>query len=123
MSEPNTRLYFFVWGNASVGEAVEEHGKGPLTISGAADDVEPFLGEAEGEAALDLAPCADAAVVHEHDAFVAEGVAVAVAEVAFGRGAHMGEDEGRGRFGSDAREVDAVPCGDCGGEYAGRGAE
>lgn len=122
MSEANTGLYFFVGGDAGVGEAVEEHGKGPFAVSGAADDVEPFLGEAEGEAALDLAPGADAAIVHEHDAFVAEGVAVAVAEVAFGCGAYVGEDEGRGCFGGDAREVDAVPGGDCGGEDAGRGA-
>lgn len=61
--------------------------------------------------------------MHEHEALVAEGVAVAVAEVTLGCSADVGEDEARRGFGRDAREVYAVPCWDRGGEDAGRGTE
>lgn len=61
--------------------------------------------------------------MHEHQALVRERVAVRIGEIAFGRGAHVCEDErGRG-FGGDAREVDTVPCWDRGGEDTGLGAE
>lgn len=61
--------------------------------------------------------------MHEHEAFVAERVAVAVAEVPLGCSADVGEDEARRGFRRDAREVYAVPCWDRGGEDAGRGTE
>lgn len=59
-----------------------------------------------------------AAVVHEHEAFVREGVAVGVGEVAFCRGSHVGEDQRGCRLGCYPGEVDAVPGWDGGCEYA-----
>jgi hypothetical protein len=50
-------------------------------------------------------------------------MAVAVAEVAFSCGAHVGEDERGCGFGGDAREIYAVPCWNRGGEDAGREAQ
>jgi hypothetical protein len=64
-------------------------------------------------------PASNPAIVHEHEAAVAERVAVAVREVALGGGANMGEDKGRGRFRRETFEVDAVPCGNGGGKDTG----
>jgi hypothetical protein len=50
-------------------------------------------------------------------------VAVAIGQIAFGRGADVGEDQRGRRLGRDSREVDAIPCWDGGGEDAGFGAE
>jgi hypothetical protein len=57
--------------------------------------------------------------VHEHKALVREGVAVLFGQIAFGRGADVGEQERGGRFGCYARQVDAVPCWNRGCEDAG----
>lgn len=61
--------------------------------------------------------------MHEHQALIAKRVAVGVAEISFGGGAHVCEDEGGGGFGGESREVDAVPGGDGRSEDAGVGAE
>lgn len=61
--------------------------------------------------------------MHEHEGFIAERVTVAVAEVSLGRGADVGEDQTGCGFCGDAREVYAVPRGDCGCEDAGRGTQ
>lgn len=103
-------------------ETVEESGERPLTIRRPLHEREPLLVQAHGEAALDGAETPDAAVVHEHEALVAEGVAVGVGEIAFGRCTDVCEDERGRRLGCDAREVDAVPCWDRRGEDAGLGA-
>lgn len=50
-------------------------------------------------------------------------MAVTVRQVAFGGSSYVCEDEGGGRLGSDSRQVNAVPRGDCGGEDAGFWAE
>lgn len=104
-------------------EAVEEAGEGPFAVGAAFDGEEPARGEGEGERALHVLPGGDAAVVHEHQGAVCEGVAVAVAQGALRCGAHVGEDQSRGRFRGEPREVDAVPGGGGGGEDAGVGAE
>lgn len=79
-------------------QAVEEEGEGPFAVGAAAYLVEPFGGDGHGECALDVLPAADVAVVHPHQAAVVEGVAVAVGQGAFGRGSHVSEDQGGGRF-------------------------
>ena len=79
-----------------------------------------IAGKAHSKPAFDLFPAADAAIVHEHEGLVGERMAVAVAEVAFSCGAHVGEDERGCGFGGDAREIYAVPCWNRGGEDAGR---
>lgn len=51
--------------------------------------------------------------MHPHQTSMVEWVAVLITEGTFGGGSNVGEDEGRGRLGSDALEVDAVPRGGC----------
>ena len=70
-----------------------------------------------------MSPAGDVAVVHEHEAAVAERVAVGVGQAALGGGAHVGEDERGCSFGGEAGEVDAVPCGRDAGEDARIGSE
>ena len=57
--------------------------------------------------------------MHEHQALVGERVAVGIAQIALGGGADVREDEAGRCFRCDARQVDAVPCWDCGREDAG----
>lgn len=104
-------------------ETVEEGSEGPLAVCGSLDEGKPFLVQAHGQSAFDLAEAADASIVHEHQALVAEGVAVRVAKVPLGGRAHVCEDERGRRLGRDPRQVDAVPCWDRRGEDAGLGAE
>ena len=76
--------------------------------------------QTESEVSLDMTPAGDVAIVHEHETAVREGVAIGVGEVAFSGGADVSEDEGRGGFGGEAGEIDAIPCWNSGGEFAGR---
>lgn len=55
-----------VGGVAHAVHAVEEEGEGPFAVCGALDVDEPFVAEGGGEAALDVLPTADSAVVHPH---------------------------------------------------------
>ena len=121
--EPVERALLAVGVDARLFQTVEEESKGPFAVRGSLDAHEPLVAHAQGDFALDVPPAGDVAVVHEHEAAVGERVAVEVGNAAFGRGAHVGEDEGGGRFGGQAGEVDAVPCGGRAGEDAGVGSE
>ena len=99
-------------------QTVQEEGKGPFAVRTALDAYEPSLAHAQRDVSLDVSPAGDVAVVHEHEAAVAERVAVGVGKTALGGGAHVGEDEGGCGFGGEAGEVDAVPCGRDAGEDA-----
>ncbi len=52
-----------------------------------------------------------------------EWMAVAIGERPLSRGAHVGEDERGGGLAGETFEIDAVPCGDRGGEDARFGTE
>lgn len=104
-------------------QTIQKQRKRPLTVRTPLHAQEPFLAQTQRHAPFHVPPASDVAVVHEHEAAVGERVAVGVGEGAFGCGADVGEDEGGGRFGSEARKVDAVPGGGGGGEDAGGGAE
>ena len=123
MPEPVKRIVFGVGVKARLVETVQEESKGPFAVRSSLDAHEPLLAQAQGEFALDVSPAGYVAVVHEHEAAVGERVAVEVGNAAFCRGAHVGEDEGGGRFGGEAGEIDAVPCGGRAGEDARVGSE
>lgn len=99
-------------------QTVQEESKGPFAVRVSLNAHEPLLAHTQGDFALDVSPTGDVAVVHEHETAVGERVAVEVRNAAFCRGAHVGEDEGRGRFGGEAGEVDAIPSGGRAGEDA-----
>lgn len=61
--------------------------------------------------------------MHEHDAVAVERMAIRVGKSALCSGTYMGEDETRGRFGAQTKQIDAVPGGDGGGENARGGAK
>lgn len=104
-------------------EHVEEECKSPLAVGAPPHAAEPALLQPHGEAALDVLPAADVAVVHPHQAVAVKRVAVGVREGALGGGTYVGEDELRGGFGAQPVQVDAIPGGDSGGEDAGGGTE
>lgn len=103
--------------------AVQEQGKGPFAVGSALHFVEPFGVYRQGQRALDVLPASDVAVVHPHQAAVVEGVAVAVRDGSLGRGAQVGENEGRCGFRCQSFQVDAIPCWDGGREDARFGPE
>lgn len=104
-------------------EDIQEERKSPFAIRAPAHAAEPAFLQPHGEAALDVLPGADVAVVHPHQAVAVEWMAVGVGEGALGGGAHVGEDELRGGFGAEPVQVDAIPGGYGGGEDAGGGTE
>lgn len=99
-------------------QTVQEHRERPFAVRAALHVAEPLVLQARGQTSLHQLPAPDAAVVHPHQAAVPEGVAVLLAQVALRRGAHVRKNEGGGCFGGEARQVDAVPGGDGGGEDA-----
>ena len=92
--EPVERVLLAVGVNAGLVQTVQEESKGPFAVRVSLDADVPLLAHAQGDFALDVSPAGDVAVVHEHEAAVGERVAVEVGNAAFGRGAHVGEDEG-----------------------------
>ena len=104
-------------------QRIKEQRKRPLAVRAARNAEVPLVRKVLAKAALDVLPPSDAAVVHEHEAAVVKGVAVVLAKGSLGRGAHVREDQARGRLGGDAVEVRAVPCRYGRGEEAGGGPE
>ena len=99
-------------------QQVQEQRERPLAVRAALHAEEPALAQRRGQRALDRPPRADAAVVHEHQRAVAEGVAVAVRQRALGRRAHVREYQRRRRLAGQPLQVDAVPRRDRRGEDA-----
>lgn len=104
-------------------QTVQEQRKRPLGVCRALHKREPLLVQTHGQPSFDLLEAANAAIVHEHEAFVREGVAVLFGQVAFGGSADVREEERRGCLGRYPRQVDAVPCWNRGSEDAGLRAE
>ena len=100
-------------------QAIEEECKSPFTVGVALDDVEPTIADVDHQVPLHLCPAGDVAIVHPHEILVAEGMAVAIRQAAFCGCPHVGEDERRSGLGGQAREIDAVPSRDGGGEDTG----
>lgn len=104
-------------------QSVEVQRKRPLAIRTTMNPKVPFICQPLAQFTFDVFPSSQPPVVHPHQTTVAERMAVVIAEGTFGGGANVGEDEGRGGFGGDALEVDAVPGWDDRGEDAWFGAE
>lgn len=90
-------------------ESIEEQCKGPLAVRPSHDAQVPLVRQSLAQPPLDVLPSSQAAVVHPHQAAMAEGVAVVLAQGAFCGGPDVGEDKARGRLGGDALQVCAVP--------------
>lgn len=104
-------------------QRVQEQRKRPLAIGPSSHTHIPLIGQPLAEPPLDLLPPAQPAIVHPHQAAMAEGVAVVLAERAFSRRSDVGEDQLGCRLGGKALEVHAVPGGRGRSEEAGRGAQ
>ena len=99
-------------------QCVQKDGERPLTVGVSTHAAEPFLSKSYGKISLDVLPAADIAIVHPHEAFVMEWVAVGVRKGSFGGGTDMGEDQIRCCFGTEAMKIYAIPSRYGGSEYA-----
>lgn len=72
---------------------------------------------------LDILPTAQTTIVHPHQTAVGKGVAVVLAQGAFGCGTDVGEDQPRGSLGGKSVQIGAVPGGDSRREEARAGTE
>lgn len=104
-------------------QGVEEECERPLAVRAALDPEIPFVCQTLAQAALDVFPSAEPAVVHPHQTAMGKGVAVVLAKGAFGGGAHVAEYQAGGGFRGDTVEVGAVPGGNGRCEDEGRGAK